>query len=82
MTEVEYLADHHSDCDGWRVAHPTTMTQVSRKGRGMWQATCADCDWRSSLVGPDARSLVARERAGHGDIWTQCVGECSTWELT
>lgn len=71
---------HHPDCDHWRIAHPTETRQISREGRGMWQASCGDCDWTSIVVGPDGGlASLKREEEAHGNTWTQCVGECLSW---
>lgn len=74
--------EHHPDCDHWRIAHKTVCKQVSREGRGMWQAHCKEprCDWTSTLMGPDGRASIARQEQEHGNVWTQCVGECSSSE--
>lgn len=68
---------HHSrDCDGYVYAHLATVKQVSREGRGMWQAVCDACDWQGSRVGPDARDLPTLE-ASHHTVERACNGECN-----
>lgn len=64
---------HHRDCDEFRTVHRTTVDHYP-EGRGMWQRVCGECDWRSPLVGPDAK-------VPHHDAEREvpCVGECEAW---
>jgi hypothetical protein len=68
---------HHPDCDGFRM-HAAPERQVSREGRGVWQAECRSCSWTGNLFGNpvDAHADgVAHEQAADHD----CHGECQAW---